>query len=390
MKIPLVSAFLEDDVYETRLTDKFMEDVICNEDHFYHRTAKALSNKQIEPVVYYMSQEKLLKKFTHKYGHSIIRIPAKKINFIHEPIVYSPKLIESIKNYDICDFVSGYYIMYKIPDMFDYSVFKLHKKIPIIARWTGGNHKWLFPLRKSIKKASLQRCDKILASSSEEIKVLETVFEIPKENISHLIFPTDFSIFKKRNKNFSAEQISLNPDFRYLLYVGRLVKNKGIKLMLEVFNELQIQYVDIKLIIIGDGPLLEFIKNYIKNHHLEKKILLPGRLTHNVICFYYNVATVLLNIGLSGGVANVIIEALASGLPIINTDVGSSREYVNEERQNGILIRPDDKNELKNAIKNILEKENSFQNWNNDFLNEFSYDEFGNKLSSIYSEVIRK
>ncbi len=36
MKIALVSAFLEDDVYEKRLTDHFMENVICQEDHFYH------------------------------------------------------------------------------------------------------------------------------------------------------------------------------------------------------------------------------------------------------------------------------------------------------------------------------------------------------------------
>ena len=152
MKIPLVSAFLEDDVYETRLTDKFMENVICNEDHFYHRTARALTQQQLEPIVYYLSQEKSLKKFTHKYGHTIIRVPSKRINFFHEPIVYSSQLIDLMKDFEICDFVSGYYIKYKIPDMFDYSVFKLHKKIPLLTRWTGGNHKWLFPLRKSIKK----------------------------------------------------------------------------------------------------------------------------------------------------------------------------------------------------------------------------------------------
>ena len=390
MKVPLVSAFLEDDVYETKLTDKFMEEVICNEDHFYHRTASALSKKGIEPTVYYLSQEKTLKQFTHKYGHSVIRVPTKRLNFIHEPIVYSSKLIELLKNYDLCDFVSGYYIKYKIPDMFDYAVFKLHKKIPIITRWTGSNNKWLFPIRKSIKKAALQKCDKILASSLDEIKVLETIFEIPKEKITQLIFPIDFSIFKKRNKFEAADKISINPDFRYLLYVGRLVKNKGIELMLDVFNEIQNQYDDIKLIIIGDGPLIDLIKNYIKNNNLEKKIILPGRLTHDVICYYYNVSTILLNIGLSGGVANVIIEASASGLPIINTDVGASRDYINEERQNGILIKPQNKNDLLDAIKTILENEKLYENWNTDFLNEFSFDEFGKKLSSLYFELLKK
>ena len=98
MKIALVSAFLEDEIYEHKLDDEFMEKVICNEDHFYHRIAKALEQKGLEPVVHYLSQEKVLKKFTHKYGHEIIRIPAKKYPFIHESIVYSPELIKNIKN----------------------------------------------------------------------------------------------------------------------------------------------------------------------------------------------------------------------------------------------------------------------------------------------------
>lgn len=378
-------------MYERRLDDNFMESVICQEDHFYHRTAKALSNNNIEPVVYYLSQEKQEKKFTHKYGHTIIRIPARRIGFIHEPIVYSSKLIESIrKDYEICDFVSGYYIMYKVPDMFDYAVFKLNKQMPIITRWTGGNHKWLFPIRRTIKKASLQRCDKILASSLDEIRVLETLFEIPKEKLAHLIYPIDFSLFKKRDKTTVAEKISIDLGFRYLLYVGRLTKNKGLELLLEVFNELEPKYEDLKLIIIGDGPLLPFINEFVKNHNLEKKIIVTGRLTHDTICYYYNIATILINIGLSGGVPNVIIESLASGLPVIATDVGASKEFISDERRNGVLIRPSDKIELKNAIIKILENEHVYKNYDTAFLDEFSYDSFGKKLSSIYTELLKK
>ena len=389
MKIPLVSTFLEDDVYETRLTDKFMENVICNEDHYYHRTAQILSKKQFEPTVYYLSQEKIMKKFTHKYGHSIIRVPAKRINFIHEPIVYAPKMIELIKDYDICDFVAGYYVYYKVPDPFDYFVSKLHKKMPLVAKWVGGKHEWLFPIRKSIKKRALQRCDRILASSSSEINALETVFDIPKEKISRLISPHDFSTFKKRDRKFAAEKISMNPDFRYLLSVGRLTKRKGLESLLDVFNELQKKYDDLKLIIVGDGPLFGYIENFRKKHLLEKKIILTGRLTHDVLCYYYNISTALLHISLGAGVAGVIIEASASGLPVIaTTGAGSTHEYVNERNQNGILINYGNNNELKNAIMTMLENDNSFRNFNTDFLNEFSYDAFGKQLSTIYSELL--
>lgn len=390
MKIPLVTTFLEDDVYETRLTDEFMENVICNEDHYYHRTAQVLSKNQFEPIVYYLSQEKTLKKFTHKYGHSIIRVPARRISFIHEPIVYAPKIIDLIKDYDICHFVAGYYVHYKVPDPFDYMVSKLHKKMPLVTMWAGGRNQWLFPIRKSIKKWALQKCDKFLVSSTDEIQALETVFNIPKEKITRLISPHDFSTFKKRDKEFAAEKISMNPDFRYLISVGRLTTRKGLESLLDVFYELQKKYDDLKLIIVGDGPLFTYIENFRKEHLLEEKIILTGRLPHNVLCYYYNISSALLHISKGGGVPGVIIEASASGLPVIATfGMGSTREYVNEKKQNGILINYGNNNELKNAIESILQNNNSFRNFSTDYLNEFSYDEFGKTLSNIYSELLK-
>ena len=61
MKIALISIFL-DDGYEHILDDKFMEDVVCQEDHYYHRIAHLLEMGNHEPIVFYISIEKKLKK----------------------------------------------------------------------------------------------------------------------------------------------------------------------------------------------------------------------------------------------------------------------------------------------------------------------------------------
>ena len=82
MKIALLSLFLDED-YGNTLNDNFMENVICQEDHFYHRIARSLKTANHEPTVFYISVEKKLKKFKHKYGHEIIRVPAKKIPLYH-------------------------------------------------------------------------------------------------------------------------------------------------------------------------------------------------------------------------------------------------------------------------------------------------------------------
>lgn len=390
MKVALVSAFLEDDVYEHRLTDQFMKDVICKEDHFYHRIAKALTIRNIEVTVFYMSQEKEIKEFFHKYGHSIVRIPAKKLKFIHESIVYSPEIINKIRNYDLCQFVSGYYVNYKIPDMFDYIVKKLNGEIPIIARWAGGNHKWLFPIRKTIKKNTLSKCENIICSGKDEIKVLQNIFKIPNEKITYLVNPINFDLFKERDREEALEKVGLEKDKKYFLYVGRLSKNKGIEEMLNVFKILISEYKNLKLIIIGDGPLLEYIKNVVKKNNLELDVLLIGRLSHEIACYYYNLASVLINVGHSGGLANVIIEAMASNLPIIATDVGASKEFVGEKFKNGILIKLGNELELKKALITILENNEKFRNYNKEKLEQFTHENFGEKMNGIYEQCLNK
>jgi len=390
VKVALVSAFLEDDVYEHRLTDQFMKDVICKEDHFYHRIAKALTIRNIEVTVFYMSQEKEIKEFFHKYGHSIVRIPAKKLKFIHESIVYSPEIINKIRNYDLCQFVSGYYVNYKIPDMFDYIVKKLNGEIPIIARWAGGNHKWLFPIRKTIKKNTLSKCENIICSGKDEIKVLQNIFKIPNEKITYLVNPINFDLFKERDREEALEKVGLEKDKKYFLYVGRLSKNKGIEEMLNVFKILISEYKNLKLIIIGDGPLLEYIKNVVKKNNLELDVLLIGRLSHEIACYYYNLASVLINVGHSGGLANVIIEAMASNLPIIATDVGASKEFVGEKFKNGILIKLGNELELKKALITILENNEKFRNYNKEKLEQFTHENFGEKMNGIYEQCLNK
>ena len=390
MKVALVSAFLEDDVYEHILDEKFMEEVICKEDHFYHRIARSLLNINIEPIVFMMSQKKDVRKFTHKYGHTIMRIPALRIPFIHEPIVYSSHLINYVKeDFEICHFVSGYYVMYKIPDMFDYAVMKLHGKIPIVSRWAGGNYNWLWPLRKTFKKMALQRCDKITCSSKEEISLLENKFEIPRNKISHLVNPLDLSTFQMRDKKNAAEKIGINPDFKYLLYIGRLVKNKGLENLLEVFVKIKNDNQNLKLIIIGDGQLYQYIENFVKYHSLEKDVIIKGRLSHDELCYFYNVSSALINIGMSGGLGNVIVESLASGVPVIASNVGATQEFVNEKSKNGILIDPGNKIQLKEAIQKIIDNENLFRNRNQSFVMEFSYENFGKKISKIYEEITK-
>ena len=385
-KIALISSFL-DEGDEIELDDSYMENFICQDDHFYHRIAKSLTLQGLEPVIFYPSVVKPIKEFKHKFGHSIIRIPAIKIPFFHEPLVYSPQLVKKIQEFDICHFVSGYYIMYKVPDLFDYCVYKIHNKIPIVARWAGGNHKWLFPIRKSIKKKSLQKCQKIICSGKDETQVLQEEFKISKNKIKFLMNPIDLDQFHKRDKKKICEKLNYDPNIDYLLYIGRLVKIKGLEKILESFRQISIKKKNIKLIIIGNGPLESEIEKFIKKNNLQKLVLLKNHMSHNEICYYYNISSVLIDVGISGGLPNVVIEAIASNLPIVATDTGATRDFVNERNGTGILIKNYDSKDIESAILNILEKKEIFENFDQTILEQFSFKKVGEKLNEIYQEI---
>ena len=388
MKIALLSLFLDED-YGNTLNDNFMENVICQEDHFYHRIARSLKTANHEPTIFYISVEKKLKKFKHKYGHEIIRVPAKKIPFYHEPIVYSSELIKQIEGkFDICQIASGYYVMYKIPDMFDYVVRKLHNKIPIIARWSGGNSDWLFPIRKNLKEKSLNNCNKIICSGKNEISVLKEKFKIPESKILHMYNPIDTNQFKPRTKNEIIGKINFNLNKKYLLYVGRLIKNHGIEIVLDVFKKISKNNKDIILVLIGDGPMYDEIKKYIHKNDLDNLIELKGRLNHEIISYYYNISSLLFHVGPSGGMPNVIMESILSGLPVIAADcIAANKDLINEKEETGILVKLDDKIELEEAILKIVnqKKEDNIKNAN--LIREFSIENYGIKMNKLFKEI---
>jgi glycosyltransferase involved in cell wall biosynthesis len=389
MKIALVSVFL-DDGYERNMDDDFMKNVVCQEDHFYHRIARSLKMENHEPTVLYISNEKELKKFRHKYGHEIIRVPAKKIPFFHEPIVYSPELIRQIEyKFDICQLVSGYYVMYKVPDMFDYVVKKLHNKMPIIARWAGGNQKWLFPIRKYLKKISLNNCDKIICSGKDEINILKEKFKISEKKIEYMFNPIDTDQFKPRMKSEIIGKIDFDPKKKYFLYVGRLVKNHGIEIVLDVFKIICKNNKDIILLLIGDGSMYEKIKHDIKKNNLDDSIKLKGRLNHKIISYYYNISSALLHVGPSGGMPNVLMESIVSGLPVIAADsTAANKDLVNEQDGTGILVKINDKLQLEKAILKILTQEKIKNVKNVDVITRFSMEKYGKEMSKIYQEII--
>lgn len=185
-----------------------------------------------------------------------------------------------------------------------------------------------------------------------------------------LVIPTFTNINTlKPPKNFQVK------DKDYFLYVGRLSKEKGIIELLKVFKTLP----NVKLVVIGDGPL----KNKVQQYSKYKSIILKGFQPRNVILKYIKQAKAVIIPSLWYDVMpNVLIESISQNTPVLVPKSGVFPELV--KKNQGFFYEQNNFNNLKSIIQRInnFKKVNSAKDHNN-----FTPEKHIDKLIGLYKSL---
>lgn len=152
--------------------------------------------------------------------------------------------------------------------------------------------------------------------------------------------------------------ISLNEDVPYSNYaiaVGRFNAQKNYELLIKSFFRATLETKsDIRLIILGEGPLKSKCSDLVNQIGAQEKILFLGRKTN--VGDYLRKANFFIMSSKYEGMPNALVEAMNAGLPVICTDffTGTARDLVSED--NGFLVPVDSENDLTSAIKQMFAK----------------------------------
>lgn len=128
-----------------------------------------------------------------------------------------------------------------------------------------------------------------------------------------------------------------------ILHVGRLVPKKGTEILLRAFALVRATNPDAMLAIVGDGPLRVRLERLVEELGLGSSVALLGALEPDEVVRRMQAATVLAAPSLTArdgdaeGLPNVVVEAMASGLPVVATDHGGIGEAV-AEGESGFLV----------------------------------------------------
>ncbi len=284
-------------------------------------------------------------------GINIYRLPINKKDIHYwtqkEIITYSWKTHGFVKNlmkenkYDVCHAFFG------IPCGAIAYLFR--KKMPYIVSLRGSdvpgfNARFSFQyifLNPIIKKVWNEARE--VVANSEGLKEL-ALKSAPSQEISVIHNGIDISEF---NPDFN--KIFKRNEFR-IVCVSRLIERKGIRFLLESIGKLKNR--DVKLVLVGEGKQEQKLKTLSKKLGVSDKVEFKGYLNHDIIYDIYKNSDLFILPSLNEGMSNALLEAMASGLPVIVTDTGGTAELLDG---NGLVVPMGDSNAIAEAVSGLMD-----------------------------------
>ncbi len=202
---------------------------------------------------------------------------------------------------------------------------------------TGGWFRFVLPLSKPVWK----RASAIAAVSSQTRQLALKHYAADIQVIPNGIDPAAYHPGKfSKNKN------------PVIIYIGRFSPEKNALAVPQVLSNLV--GLDWNCVMLGDGPQMEDVRLLIKQNHLEKRFTLPGWVDPDEVAQWMGKSDILFMPSLREAMPMSGLQALAMGLAIVASEIGSVPDIVNNN-ENGFLASPGDLNGYGEAIKKLLD-----------------------------------
>ena len=141
------------------------------------------------------------------------------------------------------------------------------------------------------------------------------------------------------NGNGTSDHSEFKLDFlatsevRVVLYVGRLVEEKGLDQLLRVWASLPARHGAV-LVIVGDGPLRQSLEAQVEESAILGSVRFLGHQAD--VAKFYAIADIFVLPSKTEGLSNSLLEAMAAGLPVVASDTGGNKDVL--ENQSGVLV----------------------------------------------------
>jgi phosphatidylinositol alpha-1,6-mannosyltransferase len=214
------------------------------------------------------------------------------------------------------------------------------------------------PLRAAIR-AALRGAEAIVTNSTYTAGLIAG-FGVPETRIRVIEPVVDLRKFQPQAPSPALRRRYRLGDGPVLLTVCRLVRRKGVDLVIEALAHLAPAHPYLRYLVVGAGPERRNLETLARRHGVAERVIFAGSVPEEELPAHYHLASVFVmpsrHLGAEAsveGLGLVYLEAMASGLPVVAGRSGGVPDIVHDG-ENGILVAPDSVTDLARALDTLL------------------------------------
>ena len=312
-------------------------------------------NSSIGPKVYYLrSIEIAHTPILFALFFRLLTLPSRALIHLHVAQAFSPEIVYLISKIRKIPYVAHVHLDVDPSGPFGF-LLETYKK---------------FFLRKVLRSAA-----KVICLTEPQKHLIASKYMLPVEAIA--VVPNGVA------SEYFVDKRTLENKVPRVLFVGRLAPQKNLSLLISAVAQMKVY---VQLDIIGEGEERAKLEDLIRKCELQN-VTLHGKKTGNELLEMYKSADIFVLPSLKEGVSLSMLEALATGLPVVASASPDMQQILNEC---GVLIEEPTASNYAKAIDELLSKKDILKNLSNSAVQKahsYSWENVLNSIEDIYKEV---
>jgi len=237
-----------------------------------------------------------------------------------------------------------------------YAALKLGKAlaVPVVVLSIGSDINRIGdPITALHTRTVLREADSVVTVSGD-LRLKAVAMGASAEKTHAVVNGCDLSVFHVRDRFEARQMLGIDPASQAVVYIGRMDVKKGLRELVEAAASLRPQRPKLHVYLVGEGPDRPVIERAIQASNAAGYIhALPG-CAFDEVAEWMAAADLVTLPSYMEGCPNVVLEALASGRPVVATNVGGIPEIMNEAC--GRLVPPRDAGALAQALASVVDR----------------------------------
>ena len=241
----------------------------------------------------------------------------------------------------------------------------------------------------------------VIVNSNYMKNELQRLFGLPFEKINVVPNGVNTTNYSGIERDYEFRRRFAMDNEKIILFMGRLVYEKGVQYLIGAMPKILEHYHDAKLVIAGKGGMIDELKQEVENLGISNKVYFTGYLGGKDVAKMYKAADISVFPSTYEPFGIVALEAMLAEVPVVVSDIGGLNEIV-EHRQTGMKSYCGNSNSIadsilellfdhqlcKNIVKKAKAKVRSDYNWNK--IAQDTYFTYQKAICETYAEMQRK